>query len=92
MMSFEKLNEMVSNRGFRRSTTAKTLREGKYEGLKAYDYRHRKKYDTFSIYVDEFGAVKFSEYTEVNPRTLETKVHTLYNSFDHQRFFENLAR
>lgn len=66
MMTFNQLSDMASNKGFRRNTGARAIYEDNGSISKVYDFEHRKKLDMFSIFVDEWGAVKYAEYTKVD--------------------------
>ena len=66
MMSFTQLSEKISDKGFRRSTAGRTFYDENGNEMKVYDFEHRKKLNMFSVYLDEFGLVKFVEYTDIS--------------------------
>lgn len=66
MMNFNQLSDKVSNKGFRRSTAARTIYDEGGNTIKIYDFEHRRKLDMFSVYLDEFGQVLYAEYTKVD--------------------------
>jgi hypothetical protein len=87
MLNFEQLDKKISDRGFRRRTTAKDIfDETTGKAVKVYDYEHRKKYDMFSVYTDEDKRVLYAEYTKVTPdystRKLRQEVIKLTNTMD----------
>ena len=65
MLNFEQLNEKISGKGFRRTTTARPIDDGRGGTLKVYDYEHQKKLDMFSVYLDEYDSVVEVEYTKI---------------------------
>ena len=65
MYNFNQLSDKISNKGFRRSTAARTMYDEEDNIIKVYDFEHRKKLDMFSVYLDEFGQVLYAEYTKV---------------------------
>lgn len=66
MLNFEQLNDKISSKGYRRTTTARTFYDENGNGLKVYDYEHRKKLDMFSVYLNEYGSVEYAEFTKVD--------------------------
>ena len=66
MMSFNQLSEKISNKGFRRCTSARTTYDENGNTIKVYDFEHRRKLDMFSVYLDEFGVVLYAEFTTVD--------------------------
>lgn len=66
MMSFSQLSEKISDKGFRRCTSARTIYDEDGNTIKVYDFEHRKKLDMFSVYLDEFGVVLYAEFTKVD--------------------------
>ena len=66
MMNFEQVDEKISKNGYRRHTGVRTVTDDE-TGItqKIYDYEHRRKLDIFSVYVNEYGAVDFVEFTGV---------------------------
>ena len=65
-MNFNQISNKISTSGFRRSTTARKMYDEEGNLQQVYDFEHRKKMDMFSIYLDEFGAVLYMEFTKVN--------------------------
>lgn len=65
MYNFNQLSDKISNKGFRRSTAARTMYDEEGNTIKVYDFEHRRKLDMFSVYLDEFGQVLYAEYTKV---------------------------
>ena len=65
MYNFSQLSEKISNKGFRRNTTARTMYDEEGNTIKVYDFEHRRKLDMFSVYLDEFDQVLYAEYTKV---------------------------
>ena len=63
--NFTQINEMISNAGYRRSTSARKMYNGDESVLLVYDYEHRRKYDMFSVYLDEDKNVQYAEFTKV---------------------------
>ena len=90
MLNFEQLNEKVSGKGFRRTTTARPIDDGRGGTLKVYDYEHQKKLDMFSVYLDEFGQVRYAEYTKVDfdraTQRFSQKVIKLMNTEDIRKY------
>jgi hypothetical protein len=66
MYNFSQLSEKISNKGFRRNTAARTIYDEEGNIVKVYDFRHRRKLDMFSVYLDEFDQVLYAEYTKVD--------------------------
>lgn len=65
-MNFEQLNDKISSKGYRRTTTARAFYDENGNELKVYDYEHRKKLDMFSVYLNEYGSVEYAEFTKVD--------------------------
>lgn len=65
MYNFNQLSDKISNKGFRRSTAARTMYDEEGNTIKVYDFEHRRKLDMFSVYLDEFDQVLYAEYTKV---------------------------
>jgi hypothetical protein len=65
MMNFNELCDKITDKGFRKSTVGRPFFDEEGNELKVYDFEHRKKLDMFSVYLDEFGAVKYVEFTKV---------------------------
>lgn len=70
-MNFQQVSDKISERGFRRSTTARKVYDDNYVCHKIYDFEHRKRLDMFSVYLSEEGALEQIEFTKVsfNPET-----------------------
>ena len=66
MYNFNQLSDKISNKGFRRNTTARTMYDEEGNTIKVYDFEHRRKLDMFSVYLDEFDQVLYAEYTKVD--------------------------
>ena len=67
MMNFEQVSEKISANGYRRRTgTSEMYNEEDGSTLKIYDFEHRKRQDTFSVYVNEYGSVEYIEFTKVD--------------------------
>jgi hypothetical protein len=66
MMNFSQLSEKISDKGFRRCTSARTIYDEDGNTIKVYDFEHRKKLDMFSVYLDDTGLVLYAEYTKVD--------------------------
>ena len=66
MYNFNQLSDKISNKGFRRNTTARTMYDEEGNTIKVYDFEHRRKLDMFSVYLDEFYQVLYAEYTKVD--------------------------
>lgn len=66
MYNFNQLSDKISNKGFRRNATARTIYDEEGNTIKVYDFEHRRKLDMFSVYLDEFGQVLYAEYTKVD--------------------------
>lgn len=66
MYNFTQLSDKISDKGFRRSTAARTMYDEEGNTIKVYDFEHRRKLDMFSVYLDEFGQVLYAEYTKVD--------------------------
>lgn len=65
MYNFTQLSDKISNKGFRRSTAARTMYDEEGNTIKVYDFEHRRKLDMFSVYLDETDQVLYAEYTKV---------------------------
>ena len=65
-MTFNQISDKISANGFRRSTTARKMYDEEGNLQQVYDFEHRRKYDVFSVYLDEFGAVLYAEFTKVD--------------------------
>lgn len=65
MYNFKQLSDKITNKGFRRNTSARTMYDEEGNTIKVYDFEHRRKLDVFSVYLDEFGQVLYAEYTKV---------------------------
>ena len=66
MYNFNQLTNKISDKGFRRKTTARTMYDEEDNIVKVYDFEHRKMLDMFSVYLDEFNQVLYAEYTKVD--------------------------
>lgn len=66
MYNFTQLSDKISNKGFRRSTAARTMYDEEGNTIKVYDFEHRRKLDMFSVYLDETDQVLYAEYTKVD--------------------------
>lgn len=65
-MNFNQISDKISANGYRRSTTARKMYDEEGNLQLVYDFEHRRKYDMFSVYLDEFGAVLYAEFTKVD--------------------------
>lgn len=66
MYNFTQLSDKISDKGFRRSTAARTMYDEEGNTIKVYDFEHRRKLDMFSVYLDETDQVLYAEYTKVD--------------------------
>ena len=66
MYNFKQLSDKITNKGFRRNTSARTMYDEEGNTIKVYDFEHRRKLDMFSVYLDEFDQVLYAEYTKVD--------------------------
>ena len=65
MLNFKQISDKISDKGFRRCTTARTYYDEEGNPIKVYDFEHRRKLDMFSIYLDGNDLVQYVEYTKV---------------------------
>lgn len=90
MMSFSQLSDKISDKGFRRCTSARTIYDEEGNTIKVYDFEHRRKLDMFSIYLNEDGQVLYAEYTKVDfnqqTRKFSQEVTKLTNSYMIEKF------
>ena len=63
--NFTQVSEMISNAGYRRSTAAREMYTEDGSLQLVYDFEHRRKYDMFSVYLDEERNVQYAEFTKV---------------------------
>jgi hypothetical protein len=81
---------MISNAGYRRSTTARKIYTEDENVLLVYDYEHRRKYDMFSVYLDEDKNVQYAEFTKVTQdketRKLTSQVFCINNINDLNKY------
>lgn len=88
--NFTQINEMISNAGYRRSTSARKIYTDDESVLLVYDYEHRRKYDMFSVYLDEDKNVQYAEFTKVTQdketRKLTSKVFCINNISDLNKY------
>ena len=88
--NFTQINEMISNAGYRRSTTARKIYTEDENVLLVYDYEHRRKYDMFSVYLDEDKNVQYAEFTKVTQdketRKLTSQVFCINNINDLNKY------
>ena len=88
--NFTQINEMISNAGYRRSTAARKIYTEDENVLLVYDYEHRRKYDMFSVYLDEDKNVQYAEFTKVTQdketRKLTSQVFCINNINDLNKY------
>lgn len=88
--NFTQINEMISNAGYRRSTSARKIYTEDENVLLVYDYEHRRKYDMFSVYLDEDKNVQYAEFTKVTQdketRKLTSQVFCINNINDLNKY------
>jgi hypothetical protein len=59
-----------------------------YNELKVYDFEHRKKLDMFSVYLDEFGAVKYVEFTKVEFDQATKKFNQNVHRYENDKYLK----
>lgn len=89
-MNFNQINDKISANGFRKSTTVRKMYDEEGNLQQVYDFEHRRKMDMFSVYLDEFGAVLYAEYTKVNfdqqTKKFSQQVHRIDNMKELARY------
>ena len=88
MMNFSQLSEKISDKGFRRCTSARTIYDEDGNTIKVYDFEHRKKLDMFSVYLDDTGLVLYAEYTKVDFNQQAKKFSQQVTKFSTDKQFE----